>query len=309
MPREVRELHVRQAINRVTGMPFRWSLNPYRGCQHACAYCYARATHRFFNLGAGIDFSQILFVKINLPAILRAELERPGWRGERIALGTATDPYQPLEGRYQITRQCLIELERAGNPVQIITKGTLIQRDVDILQKLASRGLVEVLISVPTVDRRVARLSEPGTPAPESRLKALTTLRAAGIPAGVLLSPLLPGITDDRSHIYEAMWAARTAGALFADGSLVRLALDVKPVYLQFIETYYPGLLPLYQLWYRDGPNPPPDLRRRAAARLNSARVAVGLPARSPRPPIVPPTQLAWAFEPAAQSQEIPGRF
>jgi DNA repair photolyase len=309
MPRDIRELEVRQAINRVTGMPFRWSLNPYRGCQHACAYCYARATHRFLNLGAGIDFSQILFVKINLPEVLRSELHRPGWRGECIALGTATDPYQPLEGRYQITRQCLMELERAGNPVQIITKGTLIQRDVDILGKLASRGLVEVLFSVPTVDRQVARLSEPGTPAPESRLKALATLRAAGIPAGVLLSPLLPGITDDRTHIYEAMWAARAAGALFADGSLVRLAPDVKPVYFQFIETFYPGLLPLYKLWYRDGPNAPPDLRRRTASRLNSARAVVGLPARAARPLIAPSTQLAWAFEPPARSQQIPGRF
>jgi DNA repair photolyase len=298
MPREVREMEIRQALNRVAGMPFKWSLNPYRGCQHACTYCYARATHRFLNLGSGSDFSQILFAKINLAAVLEREITRAGWTGERVALGTATDPYQPLEGRYKITRQCLEVLLRHRNPVQIITKGTLVQRDTDLLAELARLDLVEVLFSVPTIDPRIWRWSEPGTPSPANRLKALSQLAAAGVPVGVLMAPLLPGISDSHAQIMATIRAVRDAGALFVDGHPVRLAPEVKPVYFQFLEAFYPDLLPQYQLWYKDGRNPPAFLRQRTARRLEAARAGVGLPGHRPvsRLAAAAARQLAWPF-------------
>ena len=154
---EVREIQARTALNRVEGMPFRWSLSPYRGCSHACQYCYPRVTHTYFDLNPGHDFERIIIAKVNLPELLRAELRRPRWRGESIAIGTATAPYQPVEGRYRITRRCLAVLAEAANPCSITTKGTLILRDLDLLQDLAAVTRLSVHVSVITLDRDLWR--------------------------------------------------------------------------------------------------------------------------------------------------------
>ena len=298
MPREVHELLVKQALNRVSGMPFSWSLNPYRGCQHACAYCYARTTHHFLDLGAGSDFSQVLFAKTNLPDVLAQALRRHSWAGERVAIGTATDPYQPLEGRYRLTRQCLEVLAKAHNPVQIITKGTLIQRDLDLLSDLAKENLIQVWFSVPTVDPVVWRRSEPGTPSPRHRFETLSRLVRAGVPAGVLMAPLLPGISDSVNSMTATARAARDAGALALGGQVVRLAPLVKPVYMEFVRTFYPDLAPSYEGWYRDGANPPPSVRRRVEARMAKVRAETGLARSLPAQRDAPreDRQLAWKF-------------
>jgi DNA repair photolyase len=260
-------------------MPFRWSLNPYRGCRHACAYCYARATHRFLDLSPDEDFSTVLYAKTNIADVLRQEVRRPGWQRERVALGTATDPYQPLEGRYRLTRSCLCVLLDAHTPVDIVTKGTLIVRDRDVLAAMARQGLVRVWFSVPTVDREVWRRSEPGTPAPVHRLRALSCLRRAGVPCGVLVAPVLPGITDDPCHVRQAVQAAKEAGALAVGGRLLRLPPDVKPVYHRFLERFYPHLTTAYDEWYAAGPNAPPSLSRTFQTNFNRLRAEYGLAA------------------------------
>jgi DNA repair photolyase len=264
----VHTILVRQALNRVKNMPFRWSLNPYRGCRHACAYCYARATHRFLDLSPDEDFSTVLYAKTNIAEVLGQEVRRPGWQRERVALGTATDPYQPLEGRYRLTRSCLYVLLEAHTPVDIVTKGTLIVRDLDVLATMARRGLVRVWFSVPTVDREVWRRSEPGTPAPVHRLRALSRLRQAGVPCGVLVAPVLPGITDDPFHVRQAVHAAKEAGALAVGGRLLRL-----------LERFYPHLTTAYDQWYRAGPNAPPSLSRTFQTNFNRLRAEYGLAA------------------------------
>jgi DNA repair photolyase len=277
MRTEVHAMPVRQALNRVRGMPFRWSLNPYRGCRHACAYCYARATHRFLDLSPDEDFSTVLFAKTNIADVLRQEVGRAGWDRDRVALGTATDPYQPLEGRYKLTRSCLFVLWEARTPVDIVTKGTLIVRDLDVLAQMAGSGLVRVWFSVPTVDREIWRRSEPGTPAPTHRLRALARLREAGVPGGVFLAPILPGITDDPTHLRQAVQAAKEAGALAVGGQLLRLASDVKPVYRRFLERWYPHLTAAYDRWYADGADASPALSRGLRTTLDRLRAEWGL--------------------------------
>lgn len=267
MPREIREMTVKTVLNRVVGMPFEWSLNPYRGCQHACVYCYARATHRFLDLGAGDDFSQILMVKTNLPQILDRELARRRWRPTRVVVGTATDPYQPIEGRWRITEQCLEVLHRHRVPVDIITKGTLIRRDVALLRRMTAAAAVTVCVSVPTVDEAIWRETEPGTPAPRHRLATVRTLVAAGIRAGVLMAPILPGLTDDPVHLRQALQAARDYGAAFVHADVARLSAEVRPVFTAYLSERHPQLLADYGRWYRGAAGlAPGHLRQRVAA-------------------------------------------
>lgn len=258
---------VKTALNRVAGMPFQWSLNPYRGCQHACVYCYARATHRLLDLGAGDDFSQILMVKTNLPQILDHELARRRSRPTRVAVGTATDPYQPIEGRWRITEQCLNVLHAHRVPVEIITKGTLIRRDLDLLRRMTAAAGVTVCVSVPTVDEAIWRETEPGTPAPRHRLAIVRTLVAAGIRAGVLMAPILPGLTDDPVHLRQALQAARDHGAAFVHADIARLSAEVRPVFTAYLSERHPTLLADYGRWYRGAAGfAPGHLRQRVAA-------------------------------------------
>lgn len=286
MKRDVRPMSAKTALNRVKGMPFSWSLNPYRGCQHACVYCYARATHQYLDLGAGEDFSRVLFFKQNLPDVLDEELRRRRQPPDRVAVGTATDPYQPLEGRYRLTRQCLEVLARHHVPVEIITKGTLIRRDIDVLKRLSATAGVTVCVSVPTVDTELWRETEPGTPAPRHRLATVRMLRDQGIRAGVLMAPILPGLSDRPDRFEATARAAHEHGAAFVHADVVRLSSAVRPVFDQFLAEHHPELRPSYRRWFTgDAGIAPAHLRDRALGQL--ARSGGGgrrVEAPAPRP-------------------------
>src|SRR5436305_789233 len=184
------------ALNRVQGMPFRWSLNPYSGCRHACVYCFARQFYVTADHGDRQDFSARILVKENFPQVLRQELRKPTWRGESVVLGTATDPYQPAEGRFGLSRATLQALLRHENPFSMLTKSPMVFRDLDVLAELARVATVRVYFSITTVDLDLWRTVEPGTANPCKRLQVLRALRQAGVPAGVLMAPIMPGLTD-----------------------------------------------------------------------------------------------------------------
>jgi DNA repair photolyase len=237
-------------------MPFRWSLNPYRGCRHACVYCFARSTHAYLELGLGDDFSGVIFVKTNVAELLAVEVSRRSWRREQVAIGTATDPYQPAEGTYRLTRRCLEALARYRTPASIVTKGTLIVRDLDVLEQLADRAGVTVCHSIPTVDEAIWRAAEPGTPAPRQRLRAMRMLRERGIKAGVFMAPLLPGLSARPDLIEATARAAAEHGACFLGASTLHLGPGVREHYLSFIEREYPHLRAAYERLY-PGKYPP----------------------------------------------------
>src|SRR5437762_5212537 len=203
----------KSALNRVKGMRFEWSLNPYMGCVHQCTFCYVRAFERRADRPSDDRYGQAIRVKTNVVEVLRRELARLSWAGETVAIGAATDPYQPAEGRYRLTRGCLAALAEARNPFSIITRGPLIVRDVDVLVEAASRAEVSVTFSVPTVDNEVWRRTEPGTAPPRQRLRALSRLADAGVRASVGMAPILPGISDRPEQLAEVVRAAREAGA------------------------------------------------------------------------------------------------
>jgi DNA repair photolyase len=216
--------------NQSPDVPYEWSVNPYRGCAHACSYCYARRTHEYFELGAGTDFETRIAVKTNAPALLRAALARRGWHRQQIALSGVTDCYQPLEAEYRLTRQCLEVCRDFANPVGIVTKSPLVTRDLDVLTALHERATAEVLFSVTFADDRRARQIEPGAPPPTARLRALRKLRAAGIPAGLLICPVIPGLND--RDIPRLVAQAADAGATTIDLAPIRLPGSVADVFL-----------------------------------------------------------------------------
>jgi DNA repair photolyase len=241
----------KSALNRVSGMPFRWSLNPYRGCVHACHYCYARATHPYLGFNANEEFETKILVKTNIPEILRQELRKPSWRRERVAIGTATDAYQPCEGRYQLTRRCLKALRDFETPISIVTKSTMILRDLDLLADLAEGPGAAVYFTITTLDEALWRLIEPGTPPPRKRLHVLRRLAEAGVTTGVFLAPILPGLTDSVASIDAVAAAARAHGAASFGTSVLRLAPLVSEHYLAFIAKSFPELLHRYERAYR----------------------------------------------------------
>lgn len=201
------------ALNRVKGMPFEWSLNPYMGCAHRCTFCYVRAFELRADRPSGDGYGRSIRVKINVAEVLRKELARRSWKHDHVAIGAATDPYQPAEDRYKLTRACLEALRDARNPFHVITRSPMIVRDLDVLAEAASRAELSVTFSVPTLDEDVWRRTEPGTPPPRQRLRAVRTLVDAGIEAGVGLAPLLPGISDRPDQLRAVVEAAREAGA------------------------------------------------------------------------------------------------
>src|SRR5215218_10656254 len=237
------EAPCKSALNRVSGMPFRWSLNPYRGCVHGCHYCYARATHPYLGLNADEDFATKIVVKSNMPEVLRHELRKPSWTRERVAIGTATDAYQPCEGRYQLTRRCLEALRDHATPVSIVTKSTLILRDRDLLTQLAQGPGVTVYFTITTLDPELWRLIEPGTPPPLKRLEVMRRLSNEGVRCGVFLAPILPGITDATDSVDAVAAAAKAHGAASFGSAVLRLAPLVKEHYLSFVRETFPALL------------------------------------------------------------------
>jgi len=246
------EIQCKSLLNRVDApsMGFCWSVNPYRGCAHACVYCYARRYHEYFDLGAGKDFEQQIFVKVNAVEVLRRELSRRTWKRELVAVGTAVDPYQPAEGRYRLTRGILEALADYGTPCSIVTKNSMILRDLDVLQRLARGPGVTVAFSITTLEPVLVKRVEPDTPPPLQRLRVMEQLVRAGIRAGVLLAPVLPGLTDDVRSMDAVIRAARDHGAAFVSAGVLRLQGSVKDVYQEFLQQEVPWLLPMYQRLY-----------------------------------------------------------
>jgi DNA repair photolyase len=245
------EVHVRSALAEAVGMPFRWTLNPYRGCTHACEYCYARKYQRHLELGAGDDFSSVILVKTNIADALRRELTRRTWTHETIAIGTATDPYQPIEGHYKLTRRSLEVLAQTRTPGSIVTKGPMVVRDIDVMQDVARQAGMRVYLSVPSVDEHAWSKLEPGTAPPMQRLRAVRQLTDAGIEAGVLMMPLVPGITTTRESVERTLRAMADAGAKFVGTCVARLDPGVKEHFYGFLEREYPTLIEGYGRLYR----------------------------------------------------------
>jgi DNA repair photolyase len=237
-------------MNRVKGMAFGWSLNPYMGCVHRCTFCYVRAFELRADRPADARYGTSIRVKVNIAEVLRRELARPSWRREGVAIGAATDPYQPAEGRYRLTRSCLEALSAARNPFAIITRGPLIVRDVDVLAEASRRADVSVTFSVPTVDLDVWRRTEPGTAPPRQRLRALTRLVDAGVRASVGLAPILPGISDRPEQLADAVRAARDAGACGVWANVLYLKPGTREHFLECLGRDWPELLPQYETLY-----------------------------------------------------------
>jgi DNA repair photolyase len=247
---EYREEPCRSALNRVKGMGFGWSLNPYMGCVHRCTFCYVRAFEHRADRPFDDRYGTSIRVKTNVADVLRKELARPSWRREQVAIGAATDPYQPAEGKYRLTRACLEVLRDAANPFSIITRGPMIVRDVDVLVAAAQRADVHVTFSIPTIDVDAWRKTEPGTAPPLQRLRAVTELVEAGLDVGVGMAPILPGITDKPELLEDVVRAVRAAGATGIWTNLLHLRPGTKEHYLAALERDWPELLPEYERLY-----------------------------------------------------------
>jgi DNA repair photolyase len=224
--------------NESPDISFDRSINPYRGCEHGCVYCFARPTHAYMGLSPGLDFESQLFVKPDAPELLERELSAPGYEPRMIAIGTNTDPYQPIERRYELMRRILEVLERAGHPVGIVTKSALIQRDIDILQRMALRNLVKVALSVTTLDARIARSMEPRAATPLRRLETLKRLSDAGVPTSVMIAPVIPALND--AEIERILDAASVAGVKEAGYVLLRLPLEVRDLFREWLIANFP---------------------------------------------------------------------
>ncbi|HWM55720.1 MAG TPA: radical SAM protein [Solirubrobacterales bacterium] len=249
------EVRARSALNRVPGQRygFGWTINPYRGCTHACTFCFARRTHTYLDFDAGRDFEREIVVKVNVPEVLRAELGRPSWKRELVALGTNTDPYQWVESRYRMMPEILSALEEAETPVSVLTKSPLVMRDADLYERMAERLPVSVNLSVPTLDEKAWRATEPHTPSPSARLDAVAELRSRGIDSGVLIAPLMPGINDTPEQVQPIVERAREAGATFLGGVALHLKGEVRDVFFGWLKAKRPDLLPEYERLYANG--------------------------------------------------------
>src|SRR5438094_1850052 len=226
------------ATNESPDVGFSASINPYRGCEHGCIYCYARPTHEYLGFSAGLDFESKIMVKTNAPELLRAELESPRWKPQTLVLSGVTDPYQPIERKLRITRSCLEVLAKFRNPVAIITKNRLVARDIDLLCSLAADNAVAVNISVTSLDSNLQRVLEPRTSSPQARLDAIRQLRGAGIPTGVMVAPIIPGLTDH--EVPRILDSCAKAGAQFAGYTIVRLLWAVAPLFEHWLEEHFP---------------------------------------------------------------------
>jgi DNA repair photolyase len=240
----------RTALNRVSGMPFNWSLNPYMGCVHRCTFCYVRAFELRADRPADSRYGTSIRVKENVAEVLGRELARPSWRGESVAIGAATDPYQPAEGRFRLTRACLEVLAEAENPFGLITRGPMIVRDADVLAEAARHAEVSVTFSVPTLDREVWRQTEPGTAPPVQRLRALSKLVEAGVKASVGMAPILPGLSDSPEQLGAVVRAAREAGACGIWANVLYLRPGTREHFLNCLGESWPELLPEYERLY-----------------------------------------------------------
>lgn len=241
------------ALNKVRGMPFQWSVNPYMGCVHRCTFCFVRAFEKTAQREFGDEYGLSIRVKTNVVEVLRKELARPSWKRDTVVLGTATDPYQPAEGKFRLSRGCIRELGAARTPIHIITRGPMAIRDLDVLQEAARHADVHITFSIPTIDEEVWRKTEPGTAPPAQRLKVIKQLVDGGIKVGVGMAPILPGLSDDPEGMDRVVAAVREAGAVGVWANLLYLRPGTKEHFLMTIERDYPDLLPHYQEIYGGG--------------------------------------------------------
>ncbi len=299
------------SYNRSPDLPFDRSINPYRGCEHGCVYCFARPSHAYLGLSPGLDFETRLVARPDAPDVLRRELSARSYRVAPIAIGTNTDPYQPIEKEHGIMRACLEVLEEVGHPVAIVTKGSLIERDIDILGRMAKRGLLRVGISVTTLDKRLSRLMEPRAPAPARRIEMIRRLAQAGIPVRVMASPMIPALTDP--ELEAILGAGRAAGARTASWIMLRLPLEVSPLVQDWLAQHYPDradriMARLREMhggkeydatWHRRmrGEGPYAEM---VAQRFDVAAKRLGLAKNAPpmrcdlfRPPVLPGAQMS----------------
>ncbi|MDQ4009536.1 MAG: Rv2578c family radical SAM protein [Actinomycetota bacterium] len=279
------EIRARSIINKVPGasrMPFSWTLNPYRGCSHACVYCFARRTHEYLDLDAGIDFETKIVVKVNAPELLRSELTSVRWARDHIAMGTNVDPYQRAEGRYRLMPGILEVLRDARNPFSILTKGTLVLRDLHLLREAAAATDVSVNVSVGFVDETLWWQVEPGTPAPRARLSVCRTLTDAGIGCGVLMAPILPYLTDSPSQLEATVWEIAAAGARSLSPLVLHLRPGAREWYLAWLEREHPELMPRYRELYGSGAYAPKAYQRSISARVAQLARRYGVGMASP---------------------------
>ncbi|MGX5697445.1 Rv2578c family radical SAM protein [Agromyces soli] len=275
------EILAKSALNHVPGpsaMPFGWTINPYRGCSHACAYCFARPTHTYLDLDAGDDFDRQIIVKVNVADVLRRELARPSWRHEPVALGTNTDPYQRAEGRYALMPGIIDALAASGTPLSVLTKGTLLRRDLPLLSDAASQVPIDLAMSIAVYDPALQQAVEPGTPSTRARLATVTAVREAGFDCTVFLMPILPYLTDSRAHLDEALRQVKASGATSVLYGALHLKPGVKPWFMQWLERDHPELVPQYRsMYYGTNTYAPKAYRQWLAAKIRPLIRAHGL--------------------------------
>lgn len=297
------EIRAKTVVNRVpeaSRLPFRWTINPYRGCSHACSYCFARKSHEYLDLDSGADFDSRIVVKVNAAERVRAELAAPRWRGEHIAMGTNVDCYQRAEGRYRLMPGILAALRDAANPFSILTKGTLILRDLPLLQEAAGRTRVSAAVSVGSVDRDLARLVEPGTPPPRARLEAVAALNEGGIGCGVLMGPVLPYLSDSPAQLDAAVREIAAAGATSVSAITLHLRPGAREWFLAWLREHHPGLVAPYARLYRGGAYAPAEYQDRISRRVRELAARYGIGGRGGHRPAAPPSP---APPPAAAAQ------
>ena len=268
------EVRAKSVLNRVPAasrMPFRWTINPYRGCTHACKFCFARPTHTFLGFDAGRDFEKEIVVKVNAPEVVRAELRRPRWAREHVALGTNTDPYQWVESKYRLMPGIWEALRDARTPASVLTKSPLLLRDMAVMKEIAAVASFTANLSIPTLDKAAWRSTEPHTPSPRARLEAVAELNRNGIATGILIAPLMPGINDDPRQIEQLLAAAADAGATGIGGLALHLRGEVRGVFMDWLRSQRPDLVELYEELYADGAYVPVAERRRLAALLTAS--------------------------------------
>jgi DNA repair photolyase len=271
------EVTCRSALNRVEGMPFKWTVNAYRGCTHGCHYCFARRYHVQFEMNAGDEFASVILVKHNIVEVLARELDRPAWTREQVAVGTATDPYQPIEGHYRLTRAVIQALTRGRTPMGLVTKGPMVVRDIDVMREHRRAARSTICMSVPTVDEDAWRTLEPGTAHPLQRLRAVRDLVDAGINAGVLMAPIVPGFSSSRTKLERTIKSIADHGARFVGCNVMYLQDGTRAHFMDFIARQFPSMVPKYERLYAR--KYPPEAYRKEVqgmVRMLQARYGLG---------------------------------
>jgi DNA repair photolyase len=299
------EIRAKSIINRVPAasrVPFRWTINPYRGCSHACKYCFARSTHKYLDFDSGHDFDSQIVVKVNAPELVRRELAAPQWAGEHIAMGTNVDCYQRAEGRYRLMPGIIEALRDAANPFSILTKGSLILRDLPLLEEAAERTEVSAAVSVGFVDKELWRLVEPGTPSPLKRLQVCATLNEHGIGCGVLMGPIVPYLTDTPRQLDAAVRRIAEAGATSVPAIVLHLRPGAREWFMRWLRECHPELVGPYERLYGRGAYAPRDYQERIGRKVQelAAKYGVGRRAKVRRMRLAPPPPEA-APEPPEQ--------